>query len=167
MRLVGNWARRLYDFANQAANAGSGPPSAGRARVAGALERLPFVADAITYDELRRGPPADSFVTLYRHSFYDGRPADELGTLGVMVRLKEGYLLTGGTGGTSHGSPYWYDRWVPLVVLGDDIGAERIGDPVATVDVAPTLARLAGVPFPDDLDGTPLPLGKTSADGGK
>ncbi len=165
MRMVGNWARRLYDYANQAANAGSGPPSAGRARVAAALERLPFVADAITYDELRAGAPADSFVTLYRHSFHDGRPADELGTLGVMLRLKEGYLLTSSTGGTSHGSPYWYDQWVPLVVLGGDVGASRIADAVSTVDVAPTFARLAGVSPPGDLDGKPLQALTAGVDG--
>jgi arylsulfatase A-like enzyme len=34
-----------------------------------------------------------------------------------------------------------------------------VDSPVRPMDLAPTLAKLAGVPFPVDLDGRPLPLG--------
>ena len=49
-----------------------------------------------------------------------------------------------------------YDRHVPFVLMGSGIEPGRIDLRVATVDMAPTLAHLVGVPFPDDLDGRPL-----------
>ncbi len=154
-RITGSWRKDLFDAA--AAAKGTGPVTGGRERAAEALERFPYVADAITYDELRGGAPADSFVTLYRHSFMEGRPTDNLGVLGVTIRPKEGTLLTYSSGGTSHGTPYWYDRWVPVAFLGDGVPAERIDRRIATVDVAATLAAITNTPAPKDLDGKPLP----------
>ena len=43
-----------------------------------------------------------------------------------------------------------------MVFLGDDVPPGRSAERVATVDVAPTLARLAGVTAPADLDGRVL-----------
>ena len=57
---------------------------------------------------------------------------------------------------TSHGSPYYYDRHVPMIFLGGTISAGVSSDRVATVDMAPTLAWLTDTPAPDDLDGTIL-----------
>lgn len=48
------------------------------------------------------------------------------------------------------------DRHVPFVPMSSGIEPGRIDLRVATVDMAPTLAHLVGVPFPDDLDGRPL-----------
>jgi len=150
-RITGDWARQLYDAAAQAK--ADGPAIGARERAARAVERFPYIADAITYDELRGGAPADSFVTLYRRAFHEGRAADRFGLLGLMIRPAPGDLLTTSATGTSHGSPYWYDRWIPIAFLGDDIPAARIAHHIAAVDVAPTLAALAGVPVPKDLDG--------------
>lgn len=155
-RISGGYATRMRRIAT-AAEAGD-TSAAGRARAARALDRLSFVAEAMTSDELGHGAPADSFITLYRRAFRADRPADSLARLGLMVRPGRGDLLTHSTGGTSHGSPYWYDRWVPLVFLGADIAPARISRHAAAVDVAPTLAALAGVPVPDDLDGHALAL---------
>jgi arylsulfatase A-like enzyme len=58
--------------------------------------------------------------------------------------------------GTGHGTPYWYDRHVPLAFMGAGVSAGRDTARAATVDFAPTLARLLGVPSPADLDGRPL-----------
>ncbi|MGH7570767.1 MAG: alkaline phosphatase family protein [Gemmatimonadota bacterium] len=118
------------------------------------LEKLDFVADAWTRRELEEGQPADSFAVLARHSLYPGRAGAELGRRGVVVRfvpeLIEDEL------GTGHGSPYWYDRHVPMVFLGPGIPPGRDPARASTVDFAPTLARILGIPYPDDLDGAPL-----------
>ena len=58
--------------------------------------------------------------------------------------------------GTSHGSPYEYDRAVPIVLWGTGIEPGRIPGPAATVDLAPTLAGRIGVAIPPDLDGRDL-----------
>ena len=59
---------------------------------------------------------------------------------------------------TSHGTPWPYDVKVPIVLLGPGIAAGRVAGRAWTVDVAPTLATIVGVPLPKDLDGQPLAL---------
>ena len=46
-----------------------------------------------------------------------------------------------------------------MIFLGSGIVAGRDSTRASTADFAPTLARLLGIPFPDDLDGAPLELG--------
>lgn len=53
----------------------------------------------------------------------------------------------------SHGSPYPHDTHVPWLVRGAGIAARELPGRVATVDVAPTVAGLVGLPVPDGLDG--------------
>ena len=65
-------------------------------------------------------------------------------------------MLALSSNAASHGTPYYYDRHVPLIFLGGTIGPGVSAVPVATVDVAPTLAWLTGTPAPDDLDGRVL-----------
>lgn len=52
-----------------------------------------------------------------------------------------------------HGSPYDYDAHVPLVLYGLGIAPGRRSETVRTVDLAPTLAFIAGVPPTERLDG--------------
>jgi predicted AlkP superfamily pyrophosphatase or phosphodiesterase len=128
--------------------------SARPARVADALRRLPFVAAAYTDAELLRGTPTDSFAVLERRSLYPGRAAAEFSRFGVEVRYVEGWLAT--PRGSGHGTPYWYDRHVPVLFMGPGIAAGRDSARAATVDVAPTLAHLLGVAAPAELDGKVL-----------
>lgn len=130
------------------------------ARRAAALETFDFVADAMTREELLAADPstplaasADSFLVLYRRSFRPDR-AISPGERGVLVRLREGYMVDDAV--ATHGSPYMYDRHVPLVFMGPGIEPGRRAEVVATVDVAPTLASLLGVRAPTDLDGRAL-----------
>ena len=74
----------------------------------------------------------------------------------LMVILKESKYLTSSKTGTSHGSPFWYDRHVPVVFWGHGIKAQHFGERVRTVDVAPTMADLLGIKSPDSLDGHSL-----------
>lgn len=59
--------------------------------------------------------------------------------------------------GTSHGSPWPYDRRVPLAFLGPGHRPGKHYEPCATVDVCPTLLSRAGLTVPEDLDGQVLP----------
>ena len=63
------------------------------------------------------------------------------------------YYLNQMSAGTSHGTPYAYDTWVPFIVVAPGVGARQIGDRAHTTDVAPTLAGLMGIDMPMDLDG--------------
>jgi arylsulfatase A-like enzyme len=126
----------------------------GHAGVIAALEQLDFVADVMTVDELAGPASADSFVTLYQRSYYPGRVHGPLARNGLVLRLKEG--LHGGPEPTTHGSPYLYDRHVPLIFLGPGIRTGQIGEHIRTIDVAPSLAQLTGIPYPADVDGRPF-----------
>lgn len=126
------------------------------ARIAAALEGLDYVAEVWTHEELARGAPADSFTLLELRSFYPGRAREEISRWGVEMRFQPGFLDR--MLGSGHGTPYWYDRNVPLLFYGPGIAAGRDSTRVATVDYAPTLARYLGIPFPDDLDGRPLAI---------
>ena len=120
-----------------------------------ALMTWPHVAAAYTFSEVENGVPADSFQVLFAHSHSRTRVVAPAGSAGVYVRFQPNVLALGSNAAT-HGSPYHYDRHVPLIFLGGAIGPGVSNDPVATVDVAPTLAWLIGTPAPDDLDGRAL-----------
>ncbi|MHB1191647.1 MAG: alkaline phosphatase family protein [Longimicrobiales bacterium] len=121
-------------------------------RLARLVEERELVAKAYTHRQLTRGEMPDSFATFFRNSYYPGRAAGDLSRLGVELRFGYHTLVTRLTG-TTHGSTYWYDRYVPFLLVGAGVRHGSSGTAVYSVDMAPTLARLAGVRPPGDLDG--------------
>lgn len=132
-----------------------------RRAIAEAVEALPFVSDVmVPEDELLGGEPADSFVELFARSYVPGR-LQGIEEWDLPMRAAPGTLFSTFPAGTSHGSPYWYDRWVPIVFMGRGIDPGTSDESVYTVDVAPTLAALAGIRAPADLDGRSIDLSET------
>jgi len=121
-------------------------------RLARLVERKGLVARAYTHRQLTVGEYPDSFAVLFRNSYYPGRAGGTLSRLGVEIRYGYHTLVSRATG-TTHGSVYWYDRFVPFLLLGTGVRNGTSSMNVYTVDLAPTLARLAGIPTPADLDG--------------
>ncbi len=76
-----------------------------------------------------------------------------LSRAGVQLHLTEGTLSWVVPFGTTHGSPYLYDRHVPWILYGAGIAPGVRTDRIGAVDVAPTLAGALGDVPPDDLDG--------------
>ncbi|MBC8216593.1 MAG: alkaline phosphatase family protein, partial [Candidatus Marinimicrobia bacterium] len=58
-----------------------------------------------------------------------------------------------------HGTPYDYDTHVPLYFSHVTFSPAKSDDHVATVDIAPTIAKILGV-VPDSADGKVLRLGE-------
>jgi hypothetical protein len=145
--------RDAYAAANEGVTASSDGEDH-RDRVAQALEQLDFIADVMTVEELAGPASPDSFVALYQRSYYPGRVRGALARQGLVVRLVEGLHV--GPEPTTHGSPYLYDRLVPLIFVGPSISSGSVDEPVRSVDLAPTLTRAAGISYPADLDGRPL-----------
>ena len=135
---------------------GDAGSAAGAARLAEAAEAFDFVARAYTHEQIRAGEPADTFIPLYRNALREDRRAGLLSPFGVELRWEPGVLAGYEGGGTTHGSPYWYDRHVPLVFLGAGVRRGVSSLPAETWDAAPTLAALVGIGTPDDLDGRSL-----------
>ncbi len=114
------------------------------------LERQPGVARVWRPGQRDAGP--EPFATLYRNSVAEGRHGD------LVIQPLRGCLFTSYTSGTSHGSPYDYDRRVPLIFFGPGIDPGSVQGPAATVDIAPTLARQLAITPPPGLDGRVLSL---------
>ncbi len=119
-------------------------------------EEQEWIAMAWDRQSLLTGEPADSFAALQANSLHPQRPAGLLSRFGVEYQYPEGILDWAWPDGTHHGSIWHYDRHVPLVFMGAGIAPGVVADRAATVDIAPTLARLMGIAAPEDLDGAPL-----------
>lgn len=140
-----------------------------RARIgADAVEALrahPQIAGAWTLEEIMASPmPAadaspDELTLLERQrlSAVPGRSAD------ILVVYTQGLLRSRGRVGATianHGSPWDYDRRVPIIFWSPavTVGQER-PLPIRTIDIAPTLANVIGVPTPDTVQGRCIDLG--------
>jgi hypothetical protein len=73
----------------------------------------------------------------------------------LIVYPRENWIF--GSNPATHGTPWDYDRWVPLLVLGGGVAAQTIGVEVGPADIAPTIARIWGLEL-NGTDGVPLPL---------
>ena len=71
----------------------------------------------------------------------------------LVVQLAPTCLISPYDEGTSHGTPYLYDRAVSLIFWGAGIEGGRVPGPARTVDIAPTLAGRLGIALPAGLDG--------------
>ena len=105
------------------------------------------VAEIYARNELLETCPGkDEFVRFYRNSYFDGRSPD------VFVRFKEHYLLAQPGIKAGHGTPYKYDRHMPVIFLGALIRPGNYGQEAGPEDIAPTLACILGLEFPREDD---------------
>ena len=141
--------RALFGGAREIVNAGDAQGER-LARLEAHFESADIVADVYWHSEYEQ--PADSFTAIYANSYYPGRWRFAHSSAGIEIRLQPNYLMAMGAG-TSHGSAYYYDRHVPIVFMGTGVTPGVSNERARAVDIAPTLARLAGIRAPDDLDG--------------
>ncbi len=117
------------------------------------LAGFPEVARTYTPADFESAPGGDLFLDLYRNSYSADRGGD------LVLQPCEKCLFTSSPTGTSHGSPYDYDRLVPMIFLGAAIPPGEDAGECRTVDLAPTLAETLHLPpFAAPRDGRPLAL---------
>ncbi len=145
-------ARERDEFAAMVRAAGEEGPRRLAERLRDELPKLDWVDVAWPDKEFQE----DSLGALERNSFFPGRFPGTLERYGVGYRLTEGTLDWGWPRGTTHGTPYFYDRHVPLLFYGTGIGPSARTERAATTSIAPTVARWLSIPFPSDTDGPPL-----------
>ncbi len=110
------------------------------------------IARVFKASELAPSSAGDTFLDLQRHSFDPERSGD------LVLQPCEKCLVASSGAGTSHGSPYEYDRRVPLILMGPGIPAGEDDGQCRTVDLVPTIAHLLGITFDQPRDGRPLEL---------
>ncbi|MEZ5708956.1 MAG: alkaline phosphatase family protein [Blastomonas sp.] len=163
-------ARRVAEAAYAAAGQVEGRPAKAEA-AARAIEGFDFVERAFTEADLAAiEPEPTSREGLFALSYFPGRTAVHpfyfrdlaIADLGVFVLLKEDIMINWGA--AIHGSPYDYDRRVPVLYYGAGVAACDRFDRVATVDVATTLAAYFGVEPNNAVDGRRIDLSASACE---
>lgn len=103
------------------------------------------IGPVVPPDELTDSLPTtalpDTLRQLLRRTFPPRRAGD-------LLLYPKPFWIFGTDVPTTHGTPYDYDRFVPLVFFGGSIPAGSSPELVSPEDIAPTLARLAGIFLP-------------------
>ena len=132
------------------------------------LKANPQVAGAWTADELKAvnvpsGDPQDWTLAERFAASYDSRRSGDV-VMATKRAVVPGTAPVPGLAST-HGSPWDYDRRVPILFWRDGLAHEEMPQPVETVDIAPTLAALVGLKEPAGTwDGRCLDIDGTEAD---
>lgn len=107
----------------------------------------PHVVAAMTRDQLLGDTEDSQLSNLMRRSFHARRSGD------VMFVIQPYFI--NGTAATTHGSPWHYDRHVPLMVVGD-VHRSCVGESVSPASIATTISRLLRIEFPSMSGAPPL-----------
>jgi arylsulfatase A-like enzyme len=119
------------------------------------LSKFPGISLAVSSAALRRGNLPDTH--LYRSvvkNFNSKRSGD------IFIVFEPNWFINdfdGLTVAATHGSPWRYDTYVPIVFAGAGLAATTVDRKVLTVDIAPTLSAYLGIKAPSGSVGTPLP----------
>ena len=106
------------------------------------------VARVYSRDQLANGVAGDFIASAEVSGFYAKRSGD------LHLVFDSGYMV--GTGGTTHFSPYAYDRHVPALLMGPGIKPGRYNGTIELNDIAPTLATLLDIQTPSGSSGRVL-----------
>jgi predicted AlkP superfamily pyrophosphatase or phosphodiesterase len=107
----------------------------------GLVEKVYTEADLTSTD-----PSSDPYLRFFRNSYYAPRSPH------LNVLLKRYVYVNSAVGGTGHGTPYDYDRHVPIIFMGGGVKPGSYSDACGPEDIAPTLALMLGLEFPKEDD---------------
>jgi predicted AlkP superfamily pyrophosphatase or phosphodiesterase len=114
--------------------------------VVDAIQSVPGVARVYRREEVEDRPATSNPMrTAYADGYFPWRSGD------LIVVPKPYWPVTYFTpgrqreGGTTHGTPYYYDQRVPLLLMGWGIQPGQYQGNVTPADIAPTLASLCGI----------------------
>lgn len=121
------------------------------AAVADELAKFPGVSLAVSSAALRRGNVPDTW--LHRsvlNNFHPKRSGD------IYIVFEPNWFINDFDGlnvAATHGSPWQYDTYVPIVFAGAGMKPAKVNRRVHTIDIAPTLAAYLGIKPPSGSRG--------------
>ena len=122
--------------------------------VAEELLKFEGISHAVSSRALQNGAVLESpLTTAIRHNFNPNRSGD------IYVVFKPHWFINdfgGLTVAATHGSPWRYDTFVPLIFAGAGLKPMRVNRGVETIDVAPTLSAYFGTKRPSGSWGNVL-----------
>jgi predicted AlkP superfamily pyrophosphatase or phosphodiesterase len=124
------------------------------AAVVAELMTFPGVSLAVSSSALRRGNVPDTeLMASVKRNFHPKRSGD------VFIVFEPNWFINdfdGLTVASTHGSPWNYDTYVPVVFAGAGLEPAVVDRRVLTVDIAATLAAFLGIKPPSGSVGDPL-----------
>jgi len=121
--------------------------------IAAELRQVPGIARVYERNRLMSGStPRSEWVAMVERGFHEERSGDW-----ILVQDPFWFLNpVPGMYAAMHGSPYAYDTHVPVLIAGAGIRPSVVHRRISPVDIAPTLAAIAGIPVPSASVGTVL-----------
>jgi len=118
------------------------------------LSKFPGVSLAVSSSALRKGNlPDTDLMRAVINNFHPKRSGD------VFIVFEPNWFINdfdGLTVASTHGSPWSYDTYVPIVFAGAGLKPMFVDRRVHTVDIAPTLSAFLGIKPPSGSVGEPL-----------
>ena len=122
--------------------------------VADELEKFDGIAAAVSSTALRTAALPDTpLIRTILRNFHPERSGDIYVVFDSYVFITD---FDGLTVASTHGSPWRYDTFVPVMFAGAGLKAATVSRPITPYDVAPTLASFLGVKPPSGAIGNPL-----------
>jgi len=110
------------------------------------LPRVNGIDHMVFKQDILESKETDTLTLRIKHMIHPHKTPE------IFPIVTHGYLYKNPYG-TGHGSPYDYDTHVPLIFSSIHTTKSPKEDLSATVDIAPTIANLLGVPIPEYCDG--------------
>ncbi len=122
--------------------------------IAETFQQFDGVTHAISSQQIANGQLPDTPITrLVRHNYHPGRSGD------IYLVYDSYHFINdfdGLTVASTHGSPWTYDTYVPIVFAGAGLKPKRVARRIYTVDIAPTLSAFINIKPPSGATGQVL-----------
>ena len=118
------------------------------------LSKFQGVSLAVSSSALRRGNVPDTELYRAVSNNFNAKRSGE-----VFIVFEPNWFINDFDGlivASTHGSPWNYDTYVPIVFAGADLKPQMIDRKVLTIDVAATLSAYMKIKPPSGASGTPL-----------
>lgn len=123
-----------------------------RGQIARTLLTFDEVEKVFTSDMLMANVYKTGIANLIQNGYHGKLSGD------VFVVYRPGMLSTWyQRGGTSHGTAYGYDTHVPFLIYGMGVRHGSTAAKTVIPDIAPTMAALLGIPYPNGVTGSVRP----------
>jgi arylsulfatase A-like enzyme len=122
--------------------------------LAAEISKFPGVATAVSSSALRAGAVPDTgLMRQVMQNFHPRRSGDIYVVFEPNVYVND---FDGLAVASTHGSPWRYDAFVPVMFAGAGLPAATVARAITPYDIAPTLANYLGVKQPSGAIGVPL-----------
>ncbi|TXB64809.1 alkaline phosphatase family protein [Vicingus serpentipes] len=108
------------------------------------------VALTLTRNSLESTKFDEGIASIIQRGFNQNRSGD------ILFTLESGWIMSGYSTGTTHGSPYQYDTHVPLLWYGAGIAKGETKSKIVIPDIAATLAVMLNIQAPSACTGLPI-----------